>query len=119
MREIKFRAKRQHWDEFDGWDEWLYANGYYFDGINYWFTLPDKDNSAIAWVKHIIIDPKTLGQYTGLPDKNGKEAYEGDLYYFSRYSTLPAEIYWDERWCGWRGRVNGEMQPDKTCDISR
>ncbi len=78
MREIKFRAKREHWKEFGGWDKWVYANGYYHDGINYWFTLP-KDNPAIAWAKQVLIDIETLGQYIGLLDKNKVEIYDGDI----------------------------------------
>ena len=102
MREIKFRAKL------------LISGELKYFNLTDLHTLDD----GVTYAHCIGIDLDTVQEYIGLKDKNGVEAYEGDLYFFSRYSKYPAEIYWDDRWCGWRGRVNGEMQFDKTYSIS-
>lgn len=92
MREILFRGKRKD----DG--EWV--EGYLFCTWSKAYILWGTTNGIPNMVE---VNPKTVGQYTGLHDKNGKRIFEGDILKGERYPycyegeyNYFAEVVWFE-----------------------
>lgn len=83
MREILFRGKR-----IDN-GEWIYGDLRQYSkkhiGI-YSFELQQIVRG---------IDPSTVGQYTGLKDKNGKRIFEGDMFEDRREDMYAVVIFKD------------------------
>lgn len=118
MREIKFRAKRLDNGEWVLGD--LHLNTPY-PHIHFGFGNRAK------------IDTDTIGQFTGLHDKEGKEIYEGDIIDFispfirdltyPNYPAAPVDprhhyqcvVVWNERDCGF-GLVSPKEALLKPCE---
>lgn len=109
MRKILFRGKLKYSDD------WVYGDLFHLEGDCTQIFARDDPH---AW-RNDVVDPNTVGQFTGLLDKYGTKIFEGDIiesHYDDLYpdnATFEAVVF---RGGAWRLAQSGHSDSDPLCE---
>ena len=85
MREILFRGQKQNGD-------WLYG-----DLVHYGDKILIFSENAQNSPDYYEVKPETVGQFTGLTDKNGVKIFEGDIIKANFPYAKKGLVEWDKK----------------------
>lgn len=129
MRDILFREKRLTVTKVEDTEQ---NTKMAIGCTGYWKGIIMKDLNFLAEMRNtdgvsgIQVDYKTIGQFTGLCDKNGKKIFEGDIvrhiqkYEISGEVESTAVIIWNEAYSCWSVKyLNGRVTVFLGCEHSK
>ena len=96
MRDILFRGKLVNFNE------WVYGNRISDDIIN-----------RNCYLGRYAVIPETIGQFTGLCDKNSKKIFESDI--VESPHGIRGIVEWNRATCSFLVNIGGEWQTMDEC----
>ena len=88
MREILFRGKCNEVGKYNG--QWI--EGFYGEDDGKPIIARSTDHGLIGY----FCEPDSIGQYTGLTDKNGRKIFEGDIIHLEYSQVFFGGVYFGE-----------------------